>query len=102
MTLMARVLIGTAALALGAVLAAPLAAIDPPPEEEALARMTTLMETVHQSMETMREEMARTPGAHPMHERLGRTMGMADEMRGLMHRYREHRRLDCAGPRPAT
>ena len=63
-----RLVVATAAaLLLGGALRTPVVAIDRPPEEERLERMTTLMDTMH-----------------------GAAMGMAEEMRTDIRQYREH------------
>ena len=85
-----------AAFLLGLVLTTPVAGRDPTPEEEAFARMTTLMDVMQQSMQDMRDEMKRTPGNQPMQDRLGRAMGMVEEMRGVMRQYRERTRPECS------
>ena len=92
----------TAACVLAVTSPRPLAAIDPPPEEPALARLTTLMDTMHRSMQAMRDDMRVMPHMGPMHERMDRAMGMSDEMRALMRQYSERQHVECSAERPAA
>ena len=103
MTAMARVLVAAVVIIVAAGTSTPVVGLDPAPEEEALTRMTTLMDAMHRSMQEMRDEARQSPGMRPMRDRLGRAMGMADEMRALMREYREHARQECsaAAPPPA-
>jgi hypothetical protein len=86
-----RLVVATAAaLLLGGALRTPVVAIDRPPEEERLERMTALMDTMHRSMHAMRDDMRHMAHMGPMHDRMERTMGMAEEMRTYIQQYREH------------
>jgi hypothetical protein len=98
-----RVLVGTAAAALvaGAVAIAPVRALDPPPEEP-LARMADTMGRMHESMQQMQREMQRAPGMHAMQERMRHTMGMMEQTRAMMGKYREQMQRHCPGAGPGS
>jgi hypothetical protein len=103
MTTLARVLVGgaMATFLIGGGAPHPVRAADPTPTDDPMARMTQMMNEMHRSMQDMRAEMHGRPGMGAMHGRMGHTMGVMEQMHGMMREHREQMRQQCPAMAPA-
>ena len=57
--------------------------------------MMTTIDEMHRLMQDMQAETQHMPGMRPMQGRMGRAMGMAQQMRGMMGEHRSQMQHAC-------
>lgn len=98
MTTLVRTMVRSAAavILIGTAATAPVvAAGDPPSGGDRMTQMMTTIDEMHRLMQDMQAEMQHMPGMRPMQGRMGRAMGMAQQMRGMMGEHRSQMQHAC-------